>query len=104
MSETNNSSPSGISINSTGDTNIGGDVVRGDKITNIYKIPHQDVHREAIQKVMAACYRRSVFTRTHAQLSMTAMIDSLAECRSVLQQLATYIQPKEAREMVVDII
>ena len=104
MSESGDSSPNGVSIHSTGDTTIGGDVVGRDKITNIYNLPHQDVHGEAIQKVMAACYRRSVFTRTHAQLSMTAMIASLAQCRSVLQQLVTYIQPKEMRQLVVDII
>ena len=104
----------GVNVNPQGDSSIQGDVVGRDKIQiNIGTVvqnletgpaPHQDETREAIQKVMAACYRRAVFTRTHAQLSIEAMIASLVQCRSVLQQLVIYIQSKEMRQLVVGII
>lgn len=61
-------------------------------------------NRETIHKVIATCYRRAIFTRTHAQLSIEAMFESVAQCRTDLQKLVTYIQPKEMRQLVIGII
>ena len=62
------------------------------------------VQDEKIREVLSACYRRAIFTRTHAQLSMEAMFTSLTQCRTTLQQLVTSIESKEMHYQVVAII
>lgn len=63
-----------------------------------------DVSRDAIQSVLAACYRRAVFTRFHAQLSDQDMMQSLSECRVSLQKIASFVRPAEAQKLVSGII
>ena len=41
---------------------------------------------EVIGSILETCYRRSVFTRTHAQMSHEAMFNSISNCRQYLQQ------------------
>lgn len=66
------------------------------------KLP--DNAKSAIRDILAACYRRAVFTRSHAQLSYEAMFKSLAECREDLQRLIMYVEPLENRQLVAGII
>jgi hypothetical protein len=40
---------------------------------------------DATQAILSGCYRRALFTKMHAQLSLKDMFDSIAECRKVLQ-------------------
>jgi hypothetical protein len=58
----------------------------------------------AIRDVLAACYRRAVFTRYHAQLGHEAMFKSLSESRQSLQRLIMYVEPLENRRLVAGII
>jgi len=70
--------------------------------------PHQSeesrVSKARIRDVLAACYRRAVFTRLHAQLSHEAMGASLADCRVTLQKLVTRVTPAECQRLVAGII
>src|SRR6202043_161927 len=40
---------------------------------------------DAVKDILAKCYRRALFTRTHAQLSQEAMFDSIDDCRKAVQ-------------------
>ena len=40
----------------------------------------------AVKAILTDCYRRSLFTRMHAQLDADAMFASIGECREVLQK------------------
>lgn len=57
-----------------------------------------------IKKVLALCYRRAIFTKTHEELGTRAMFDSLAQCRSSLQAIVVYVQLEEMQQLVVHII
>ena len=59
---------------------------------------------DRIREVLAACYRRSIFTRTHAQLDLNAMFESLANCRSILQRIAAFVEPESLQQLVAQII
>jgi hypothetical protein len=59
---------------------------------------------DQIEKVLALCYRRAIFTKTHAELGVRAMFDSLAQCRSSLQAIVVYVRPEEMQQLVVHII
>jgi TIR domain len=63
-----------------------------------------DISVDRIREVLAACYRRAVFTRFHAQLDAQAMLDSLAECRSTLQRIVVFVEPEELQRLVAGII
>jgi hypothetical protein len=64
----------------------------------------EDVSQESIQSVLAACYRRAVFTRFHAQMDHESMLESLADCRASLQKIAVYVHPAAAQQLVGGII
>jgi hypothetical protein len=59
---------------------------------------------DRIREVLAACYRRAIFTRTHSQLNLNAMFDSLANCRSILQRVVAFVEPESLQQLVVQII
>ena len=63
-----------------------------------------NVSVERIREVLAACYRRAIFTRSHAQLDHQAMFDSLANCRSTLQKIVVFVEPEELQRLVAGII
>ena len=46
-----------------------------------------------VKTILADCYRRALFTRTHAQMDRDAMFVSIGKCREVLQERIPYIQP-----------
>jgi len=72
--------------------------------------PINSDHKEAsisvdrIREVLAACYRRAVFARMHAQMNWNAMFESLAECRVALQKVIVFVEPAEFQRLVAGII
>lgn len=62
------------------------------------------INQEAIRKVLAACYRRAVFTQFHAQMNHAAMFNSLAECRATLQKEIVFVEPEHLQRLVANII
>jgi Effector-associated domain 11 len=69
-----------------------------------YKTIFDPESRNKIKEVLSLCYKRAIFTRLHAQLSLEAMIESLIDTRIQLQKKVIGIEPKKARELVVQII
>lgn len=59
---------------------------------------------DRIREVLAACYRRAIFARLHAQISYDAMFASLAECRASLQKVVVYVEPSRLQRLVASII
>jgi hypothetical protein len=59
---------------------------------------------DKIREVLAACYRRAVFARMHAQMDWGAMFTSLSECRATLQRLIVFVEPTELQSLVANII
>jgi hypothetical protein len=57
-----------------------------------------------VDTVLSLCYRRSIFTRYHAQLSSEAMFASMSECLVSLQKQIVYVRPPEAQQLVASII
>jgi hypothetical protein len=54
--------------------------------------------------VLSILYRRSIFTRFHAQLSSEAMFASMSNCRVALQKQIVFVRPREAQQLVASII
>jgi len=57
-----------------------------------------------VAEVLSLCYRRSIFTRFHAQLSAEAMFASMSDCRVALQKQIVFVRPREAQQLVASII
>jgi hypothetical protein len=66
--------------------------------------PTVPISRDRIRDVLAACYRRAIFARLHAQMDWEAMFDSLAQCRSSLQKMIVYVEPAELQRLVAGVI
>lgn len=64
----------------------------------------KDPSVDRVREVLAACYRRAIFARFHAQMSHEAMFDSLADCRATLQKLIVYVEPENLQQIVAGII
>ena len=60
--------------------------------------------QDRIREILAACYRRAVFARLHAQIDPEAMFASLAECRVELQKKVVFVEPETAQRLVASII
>lgn len=58
---------------------------------------------DAIRKVLAGCYKRSLFTRTHAQLSLDAMFDSIANCRELVQSATPEVSDPELAQALANV-
>lgn len=56
-------------------------------ITVIWSTPSSTEKKmlEAIGNILEGCYKRAVFTRTHAQLSHDAMFNSISDCMALVQ-------------------
>jgi hypothetical protein len=59
---------------------------------------------DAIRKVLAGCYKRSLFTRTHAQLSLDAMFDSISNCRKLVESETPEVSDPELAQMLADVL
>ena len=57
-----------------------------------------------VDKVLSLCYRRSIFTRYHAQVNREAMFASMSDCLVALQRQIVYVRPSEAQQLVASII
>jgi hypothetical protein len=57
-----------------------------------------------VRDVLAACYRRAIFSRMHAQMDWNAMFASLADCRVALQKMIAYIEPADVQQLVASIV
>jgi hypothetical protein len=40
---------------------------------------------EAVEQILNGCYRKAVFTKTHAQMDHAAMFDSITDCRKLVE-------------------
>jgi len=57
-----------------------------------------------VEEVLSVCYRRSIFTRYHAQLNHKAMVASMSDCRVALQKKIVFVRPRRAQQLVAGII
>jgi hypothetical protein len=57
-----------------------------------------------VEEVLSVLYRRSIFTRFHAQVSSEAMFASMSDCRVALQKHIVFVRPREAQQLVASII
>jgi len=73
-----------------------------DKATKAVRVSRRS--REAVREILIACYRRAIFTRTHAQINMKAMYASLSDCRSQLQRKIMHIDEIDQQRLVAGII
>jgi hypothetical protein len=58
----------------------------------------------AVKAILTDCYRRSLFTRMHAQLDADAMFASIGECREVLQKKIPDIHRKDLQDTAVELL
>jgi len=63
-----------------------------------------DTEVMGVEAVLSICYRRSIFTRFHAQLSHDAMFESMSDCRVALQKEIVFVRPAAAQQLVAGII
>lgn len=63
-------------------------------------------HQQAqiVAEILSACYRRAVFTRTHAQLNHEAMSASLSQCRRLIQPLIPRITSVQLQQNAARLI
>jgi hypothetical protein len=59
---------------------------------------------EAIRKILSACYRRAIFTRTHAQLDIGAMYRSIAEAIGAVQSQIMNISSPDMQQTAASIV
>jgi hypothetical protein len=57
---------------------------------------------EAIREILAGCYKRSLFTRTHAQLSLDAMFESISDCRKLVQSETPEVSDPELAQALAN--
>jgi len=59
---------------------------------------------EAVSLILEGCYRRAVFTRTHAQMDHNAMFASITECRKLVQSKVPAVTNTNLRQPTADLI
>ncbi len=59
---------------------------------------------DAVKEILAGCYRRAVFTRTHAQMDHEAMFSSIKECRQLVQSKAPSVASAELSQHVATLL
>jgi hypothetical protein len=59
---------------------------------------------DAIRRILAGCYKRSLFTRTHAQLSLDAMFDSISNCRKLVQSETPEVSDPELAQALANVL
>lgn len=57
---------------------------------------------DIIQQMLEGCYRRSVFTRTHAQIDIDAMFASLADCSRLVRSTVPRVQDSTLKQHVAN--
>jgi TIR domain len=59
---------------------------------------------ESVDAILKGCFRRAVYTRTHAQLNHEAMFDSIKECRELVQSKVPGISDSRLTQRAADLI
>ena len=59
---------------------------------------------EAVRTILKECYRRSLFTRMHAQINVDAMFQSIAKCRESLQRHIPEIRRNDLQQTAVELL
>lgn len=59
---------------------------------------------EAVRSILEGCYRRAVFTRTHAQMDHNAMFASITECRELVQSKVPEVVSTRLRQPTADLV
>lgn len=60
--------------------------------------------KTTVGEILKNCYRRALFTRTHAQTSHDAMVASIAECRQFVQLKVPKIQSVELQQVASNLL
>ena len=59
---------------------------------------------EVATRILSGCYKRAVFTRTHAQMSHEAMFSSITACRQLVQREIPYISLEKWKQPAANIL
>lgn len=59
---------------------------------------------EAVRVILEGCYRRAVFTRTHAQMDHNAMFASITECRELVQSKVPAVSSSNLNQPTADLV
>lgn len=59
---------------------------------------------DAIGRILAGCYKRSLFTRTHAHLSLDTMFHSISNCRKLVQSETPEVSDPELAQAVANVL
>jgi len=59
---------------------------------------------ESVRAILEGCYRRAVFTRTHAQMDHDAMFASITECRKLVQSKVPSVSDSRLSQSAADLI
>jgi len=58
----------------------------------------------AVKIILKGCYRRAVFTRTHAQMNHEAMFSSITECRELVQRQIPEVTGSSMAQPAADLV
>ena len=59
---------------------------------------------DGVRELLERCYRRALFTRTHAQMNIDAMFDSIEECRGLVQRTIPKISDPNLQQTAIDLL
>jgi hypothetical protein len=59
---------------------------------------------EAVKSILQGCYKRAVYTRTHAQMSHRAMFDVIGKCRAIVQEKVPSIASPDLAQHAANLI
>lgn len=62
------------------------------------------ISQKAVRDILSLCYRRALFTRTHAQIELQAMYASLDDCREKVQRKVPLIASPDLQQASADIV
>lgn len=66
--------------------------------------PRENESIESVRAILKGCYRRAVFTRTHAQMDHEAMFASITECRELVQSKVPCVSDSRLSQSAADLI
>jgi|GEM_PF-5540493 hypothetical protein len=59
---------------------------------------------EATTRILSGCYKRAIFTRTHAQMNHEAMFSSITSCRQQVQNEIPHISIEKWKQPAANIL
>jgi len=63
-----------------------------------------ELSKDKIKDILQLCYRRSIFTRTHAQLNIDAMFGSIDDCRSEIQRIIPAVESSQLQQIASNVL